>query len=47
MLFGVAVGLNLGVVFFEIDGEAGVASGVADEVEIAGFGGVQSGAEGG
>ena len=46
MLFGLAVGLNLLGVFLEIDGEAGVAGGVADEVEVVGLGRVQGGFKG-
>ena len=45
VLFGPAVGLHLLVVLLETDREAGVAGGVADEVEVVGLGGVQGGAQ--
>src|SRR5437899_2756426 len=47
VFFGLAVGLDLLGVLPEIDGEAGVAGGVADEVEVVGLGGVKGSAEGG
>ena len=40
VFFGLAIGLDLLGVLFEIDGEAGVAGGVADEVEVVGLGGM-------
>ena len=43
----VAVGLDVGVVFFEAGGEAAVAVGVGYEVEVVGLGGVDGGLEGG
>ena len=47
MLFCLAVRLDLLGVLLEIDGEAGVAGGVADKVEVVGLGGMKGGAEGG
>jgi hypothetical protein len=47
VLFGLPVGLDLLGVLLEIDGEAGVAGGIADEVEIVGLGWMHRGAQGG
>ena len=41
------IGLDLSGVLLEIDGKAGVTGGVADKVEVIGFGRVHGGAESG